>query len=481
MSIHYSAINHQYVSIICEEQGYLVYDELPMKINQSLLNRIHDYVNNENYTLLDLQNLVIQNGFIREYTSEYAHLFAYQDSYIDINKHVKINILTEDEYYRSIPKYKSEKYLKQLNQTQKESFAKDVLRGLYAAAYRRVTRDIKIDSSIRLHSTESIGWDTFAWNITEDIDVLVKTNFCYGSASYLNVAIKYKDCLLTPLSDYITYYYARAESFIKCTRRYIPTRDNWKKLIMFVIQFSNMITSSRDDFIQSWLIDEFRSMISGLNDFCQNTDFYLKSIRPTKEEKYLKVYNVDAFSNYSCNITEEERGFHFVAEKLSGALLFVKNIFELTLYNDELLSYIKEVVNINNTILPTLNSKIESVECEVNKLKDTYNKEKTQLDKIEKQKSYWDKKAEFFLTKEERRKKDKFDYKESLEHFKVLFPKYQEIISLYQEQIKRYNSISAEYRGRSSFLSSLQKCKERIVNANNSYNNIIIPCVSTIK
>ena len=125
MSIHYSAINHQYVSIICEEQGYLVYDELPMKINQSLLNRIHDYVNNENYTLLDLQNLVIQNGFIREYTSEYAHLFAYQDSYIDINKHVKINILTEDEYYRSIPKYKSEKYLKQLNQTQKESFAKD--------------------------------------------------------------------------------------------------------------------------------------------------------------------------------------------------------------------------------------------------------------------------------------------------------------------------------------------------------------------
>ena len=73
MPIHYSAINHQYVSIIREEQGYLVYDELPMKINQSLLNRIHDYVNNENYTLLDLQNLVIQNGFIREYTSEYAH------------------------------------------------------------------------------------------------------------------------------------------------------------------------------------------------------------------------------------------------------------------------------------------------------------------------------------------------------------------------------------------------------------------------
>ena len=140
MSIHYSAINHQYVSIIREEQGYLVYDELPMKINQSLLNRIHDYVNNENYTLLDLQNLVIQNGVIREYTSEYAHLFAYQDSYIDINKHVKINILTEDEYYRSIPKYKSEKYLKQLNQTQKESFAKDVLRGLYAAAYRRGCR-----------------------------------------------------------------------------------------------------------------------------------------------------------------------------------------------------------------------------------------------------------------------------------------------------------------------------------------------------
>ena len=67
-----------------------------------------------------------------------------------------------------------------------------------------------------------------------------------------------------------------------------------------------MITSSPDDFIQNWLIDEFRSMISGLNDFYQNTDFYLKSIRPTKEEKYLKVYNVDAFSNYSSNITEEE-------------------------------------------------------------------------------------------------------------------------------------------------------------------------------
>ena len=77
------------------------------------------------------------------------------------------------------------------------------------------------------------------------------------------------------------------------------------------------------------------------------------------------------------------------------------------------------------------------------------------------------------MTKEERRKKDKFDYKESLEHFKVLFPKYQEIISLYQEQTKRYNSISAEYRGRSSFLSSLQKCQKRIIDANYSYNNLI--------
>ena len=71
------------------------------------------------------------------------------------------------------------------------------------------------------------------------------------------------------------------------------------------------------------------------------------------------------------------------------------------------------------------------------------------------------------------KKKDKFDYKESLEHFKVLFPKYQEIISLYQEQIKRYNSISAEYHGRSSFLSSLQKCQKRIIDANNSYNNLV--------
>jgi hypothetical protein len=77
------------------------------------------------------------------------------------------------------------------------------------------------------------------------------------------------------------------------------------------------------------------------------------------------------------------------------------------------------------------------------------------------------------LTKEERKKKDEFDYKESSERFKVLFPKYQEIISLYQEQAKRYNSISAEYHGRSSFLSSLQKCQKRIIDANNSYNNLV--------
>ena len=474
-----SSINHQYVSIIREEQGYLVYDELPMKINQSLLNRIHDHVNNENYTLLDLQNLVIHNGLIREYTSEYAHLFAYQDSYIDINKHVKINILTEDEYYRSIPKYKSEKYLKQLNQTQKESFAKDVLRGLYAAAYRRVMRDIKIDSSIRLYSTESIGWGTFSWKITEDINVLIKTNFCYGTSSYLNIAIKYKNYLLTPFSDYITYYYARAESFIKCTRRYIPCRDNWKKLMLFVIQFSNMITSSPDNFIQNWLIGEFKTLIEGLHDFYNNVDVYLKRIQPNRDERYLKVGNLDAFSNNY--ITSEERGLNFIAEKISGALLFLRSIFELTLYNEELLPYIKEVIDINNKFMPTLSLKMELLENEVNILKEKYIKVKNDLEKIEKQKSYWDKKAALFLKKEERKKKDEFDYKESSERFKVLFPKYQEIISLYQEQTKRYNFISAEYRGRSSFLSSLQKCKERIVNANNSYNNITIPCVSTIK
>ena len=76
------------------------------------------------------------------------------------------------------------------------------------------------------------------------------------------------------------------------------------------------------------------------------------------------------------------------------------------------------------------------------------------------------------MTKEERKKKDEFDYKESLERFKELFPKYKEVISLYQEQTKRYNSISDEYRGRLSFLNSLQKCKNRIIDANNSYNNL---------
>ena len=469
-------INHQYIGIIREVNGQLLYEELPVKNNHVLIDKVYNYVNSDDYTLLDLQELVLHNGVQLESTSQYAHLCSYRDSFVDVNKN--IIILTEKEYYRRYNNYKSDRHKRYLHSL-KVTFAKNVLRRLYADSYAYVTQKIQGDSSIRLYSTESIGWGTFSWKITEDINVLIKTNFCYGTSSYLNIAIKYKNYLLTPFSDYITYYYARAESFIKCTRRYIPCRDNWKKLMLFVIQFSNMITSSPDNFIQNWLIGEFKTLIEGLHDFYNNVDVYLKRIQPNRDERYLKVGNLDAFSNNY--ITSEERGLNFIAEKISGALLFLRSIFELTLYNEELLPYIKEVIDINNKFMPTLSLKMELLENEVNILKEKYIKVKNDLEKIEKQKSYWDKKAELFLTKEERKKKDEFDYKESSERFKVLFPKYQEIISLYQEQTKRYNSISAEYRGRSSFLSSLQKCKERIVNANNSYNNITIPCVSTIQ
>jgi uncharacterized protein YnzC (UPF0291/DUF896 family) len=145
-----------------------------------------------------------------------------------------------------------------------------------------------------------------------------------------------------------------------------------------------MITSSPDNFIQNWLIGEFKTLIEGLHDFYNNVDVYLKRIQPNRDERYLKVGNLDAFSNNY--ITSEERGLNFIAEKISGALLFLRSIFELTLYNEELLPYIKEVIDINNKFMPTLSLKMELLENEVNILKEKYIKVKNDLEKIEKQK-----------------------------------------------------------------------------------------------
>ena len=89
MLIH-PTINHQYIGIIREVNGQLLYEELPVKNNHVLIDKIYNYVNSDDYTLLDLQELVLHNGVQLESTSQYAHLCSYRDSLVDVNKNIII-------------------------------------------------------------------------------------------------------------------------------------------------------------------------------------------------------------------------------------------------------------------------------------------------------------------------------------------------------------------------------------------------------
>lgn len=210
----------------------------------------------------------------------------------------------------------------------------------------------KYKDKLIAHSHRYGGWNTFEWQFNDDIKFVINTNFGYGSNSYFEQSIFYKDLKLAPYSKLVKYRYANFTEITSHTYSYNFFYSEWKKLMTDSLEFYNAIVEHKDNYIFSWLTRQLDKMVNELQSYISSSYCYFDNI-------------VNCYNSYK---TKRERvdGIEFwiaKSNKISEALLFIENIKELPVQVNPV-KYVERIQHINNTFLPLLEIKIKSLKNE---------------------------------------------------------------------------------------------------------------------
>lgn len=471
-------INQDYIGIIQRENNLLTYSEYPTDFDSRLAHRLESMVDSDYYTLLDLQSAFSSYCSVKnEY--EYATSESYTDSFVEKIKFP--SIIDEREYknwrgnlcrkirnqYRDLS---DEEVKAQAEREMKEERCRLYLRYLYAAAFSNTLPRIHSDDTIRMYSTENIGWDHhFHLQLTDDIDILVSTNFCYGSSSFMNFALRYKGVLIVPYSDYVTYYYARVDSFLKCTRAYVPNRYNWVELLHFVVSLGNHALTDPDDFVSSWINDEVVKMVDGLSDIFNHPENYIKNLRPSVEQT-IRIRRVDSGKGFTYSeINADERTLNFLAEKITGALEFIENLFAASMIQGNIKSAIMKVWDMNIALRPQIEQSLVRCQSEIDELIPIINDLEKSAKKLEKKKDKEEERFLYHLKWYERmvkfkKKEDKSTY-ELRREYEERNPQLVHANTAYTDAYLEYCKEFSKLNRKRAYLLDLQGFISRIANA----------------
>ena len=325
-------VNQDFIAIVMQSGVSLTYSEWPINYDIFLVQKLEDCIADDNKSLMDMMEIVSRHRRYMDSSKEYQYASTkiYKDSYV--SPAIMPSVLSALEYKTQLHNTMDyrirdcEERRKKAERIIKNRYVTSVIRYIYAEAYYNTIDKIFIDkilgnSEIRLYSTEKIGWDSNTFKVTNDIEIIVKTNFCYGEAAYMNFSFRYKGILITPYSDYVSYFYARMYSIINCTRDYCPQRDNWKRMFEFIIELSELATNNIDEFVNRWLVGEINNMIEGLKDMYDNASKYISRISALEnsdiDSSYIRIFLISGISQRNIMVNDDELDLSFLGEKIS--------------------------------------------------------------------------------------------------------------------------------------------------------------------
>lgn len=374
-------VNIDFISCVVKTStGNLTYKEIPVaKPNKKILATIKSMINNPNRTLIDLQKYAAR----LHYSGEYHHIcmpYSYNASYINGPKIPKEVSLSD---YQKLCKKKKASLEKQKWFFEKKGKEFDV-----DAAYKQYLKDLKAEyfnhlqsyinadeymtalSKVKLKdknlmfSTENIGWTTFNYPISDDVNFEVKTNFGYGSSAYFYVNLTYRGIQIIPYSDTVRYYYANMVHFGKYTRQYRPRHESWPISLNFVVETANLAHDNPEEFIATWIKNELKEMMVGLRKLKKDPKEVIKSfsdnINPMAEN-YISVRNIQGSDKRLFKAYPNEMPIAYKADKISGALRFLDNLTQLSEIYDFISESITELKEINISILPEIQETLKGI------------------------------------------------------------------------------------------------------------------------
>ncbi len=229
---------------------------------------------------------------------------------------------------------------------------------IQAIAFLDTCKRVKREYGIKLVacSHRIAGWKETPWTYNGDIKFSIDTNFGFGSSSYFSVRYYYKGMQLAPYSNYILYRHANYSSVVRFTYSYPIAYRYWKELMETTIKFYNAVSNRQEHEVFSWIKEHLERLVSGLRNLLTSNDFYFHDGGDGGEMR----------THERIHITGEEL-IHLRAEKISGAVAFVRNIEKLpTATNPSY--YINRLNNIFRDFLTWVQPQIRSYQNRLDKL-----------------------------------------------------------------------------------------------------------------
>lgn len=464
MNIH-SKVNDEYILTIQKDNlGFLELKTIP--INKPIIKELKELVNNDSKTVYDLQCRFTRDY---KYQSNFFRLclpYIYISTYLEPIKYPEIKPLSElkrrwDEEYDRIRKGQSEQSAKNVLQSthyyQKTNFYDECLKWINAIEYINIVNKVEKDNTIKMFSTDDIGWRSHTYKISDDVVVTVRTNFGYGLSSYFMLSVEYQGVPIIPYSVLVHYYHANTADLINCTRNYEVDRNNWESVLKFVVDICNQARSNPEEFIKEWVIKEIEDMMDGLRllHYTPNLFFDKLKERPyrvlelnVKELKGVGIFSAD--DNRMYRAYGDDVVFLFEVDKITGALHVMDSMKKIASKCDSLTdivnNHIHTILDYNYQLYPRMKSKTKEYESKIEEYSEICNKKHEELQSMMTKMANLKQQLEIALADE----KDPAKRKTITDDFLMKYPLYSTISEKIAKLMLEHQQISqkiSDYRG----------------------------------
>ena len=482
-----SIINVDHINIIRENNGRVSFESIVIPKDVELLTELEAMVDNPNRTVIDMQNrMALSFNVNNRRVYNYIHPYSYASSYVDGVFYPKV--MTLDEYSAIVGEIEvkiKEKYNPSSeNSTEllrtvreiKSNYLTTAHRYINAFSYNRQVTSFLSDASVKMYSTETIGWSNFSFDISEDIKINVSSNFGYGWSSYFFINLTYKGIEIHPYSYWVKYYNADKESLMRYTRNYLTERSSWESAFRFVEEVTNKAKDNEYAFVKEFILNEVEEMMRGLRSIMKMPMDYLTRCYETRfhkpESNIIGIWHSSDDFGVGYNVYKSELAMAVMAEKIVGSIDFLSNLKEFAVILPQLNDSIEEIKSMSLNIVPKLQQSISDIQNEVQMRTLHLNTKETEYDTIVIKmkphvdtidKMYEDEtNAQMHLPEESRvnvwRYTFESKYREQHKDYDALCQKHNELSAEISE-------IKSDIKKRTTFRSRLERCVDIVNNS----------------
>ena len=383
-------IDRTHIIALQQVNGQFLNKELPISRPEHFIAELNAMIDNPNRTVYDMQSQFVTRFPKTQTGMDYIHPYSYDAAYVNGVGYPKLTRYCElrdswkkaandvaNSYIGScklrnvVPDntllmQAQKKAVDETKNRQKRDFLSKAIHWIDAYCYNETARELNNNGSVKMYSKENIGWNSFIYQINDDIKIALKTNFGYGKAAYFMLAVKYKGLDILPYSYIVKYYKAGIADIIRCTRSYKPCRDSWSASFDFLCDFINKSIADPQRFVESEIMREVVEMMQGLESIARNPQSFIDSIKALEADScIINIRPMFDEEKTRMRTYPEETAILFKVEKITGALDFLSSLTAIAKEVKTVQPYIDRLLEINMSLYPEVQQAIAKISKKV--------------------------------------------------------------------------------------------------------------------